>query len=45
MQFEDLIRAIETDMKPLVDVYEGRKPVDIILAAYSSSKTGKKVQI
>lgn len=27
----------------MVNVYEGKKPVDIILAAYESSKTGKKV--
>ena len=45
MQFMDLIDAIDTDRKPLVDESEGRKPVDIILAAYESSKTEKRVEI
>ena len=45
MQFADLIDAIEKDRAPLVDVYEGKKPVDIILAAYESSKIGKRVEI
>lgn len=41
-QMSDLVDAIENDRKPLVDVYEGRKAVDIILAAYRSSQTGTK---
>lgn len=45
MQFLDLIEAIENDRKPLVDENEGRKPVDIILAAYESSNTEKRVEI
>lgn len=45
LQFVDLIDAIENDRPPLVDVYEGKKPVEIILAAYESSKLGKKVEI
>ena len=45
MQFFDLIEAIEKDRKPLVDENEGRKPVDIILAAYESSNTEKRVEI
>ena len=45
MQFMDLIDAIDTDRRPLVDENEGRKPVDIILAAYESSKTEKRVEI
>ena len=45
MQFEDLLKAIENDAKPMVDVYEGRKPVEIILSAYKSSKTGKKIEL
>ena len=44
-QFADLIEAIEQDRAPMVDVYEGRKPVDIILAAYESSKTGKRIDL
>ena len=43
LQLEDLINSIVTGKTPLVDQNEGRKPVDIILAAYESSRTGKKV--
>ena len=42
-QIKDLIDAIKEKREPMVNVYEGKKPVDIILAAYESSKTGKKV--
>ena len=45
MQIEDLISAIKEDRRPLVDIYEGKRPVEIILAIYESSKTGKKVNI
>jgi len=45
MQFADLIEAIDNDRAPLVDVYEGKKPVDIILAAYESSRLGRRVEI
>ena len=45
LQFEDLISAIEKNLTPLVDEEEGSKPVKIILAAYESSKTGKKVEV
>ena len=44
-QIQDLINAIKEDRPPKVDVYEGKKPVDIILAAYESSKTGKRIEI
>ena len=42
-QIQDLIDAIKENREPMVNVYEGKKPVDIILAAYESSKTGKKI--
>ena len=45
LQFMDLIKVIEEDKNPLVDVYEGKKAVDIILAAYQSSKKGIKIQL
>ena len=45
LQFEDLVDAINTGRAPLVDAHEGRKPVDIILGAYESSRTGKQVEI
>ena len=44
-QIADLIDAIENDRRPLVDVYEGKKPVEIILAAYESSRLGKKIML
>jgi len=43
MQMTDLLDAIEQDRKTMVDEEEGRKPVDIILAAYESERTGRKV--
>ena len=45
LQFMDLIEAIAQDRTPMVDEEEGRKPVDIILAAYESERTGKKVEL
>lgn len=45
LQFKDLIQAIESDKEPIVNIEEGRKSVEIILAAYRSSKTGRKVTI
>lgn len=44
-QFEDMVKALETDSKPLVDGYEARKAVEIILAIYKSAKEGKKVKL
>ena len=41
-QLEDLIDAIENDRRPFVDEKEGRKGVELILAAYRSEKTGQK---
>ena len=40
VQFKDLIEAIEQDRQPTVDLYKGRRAVDIILAAYESSRQG-----
>lgn len=44
-QLEDLLRAIAEDRTPAVDTREGRKAVDIILAAYRSSQTGLAVSL
>lgn len=44
-QIGDMVEAIRLDRKPLVDVYEGRKPVEIITAIYESSKTGRKITL
>lgn len=43
MLFADVIDAIETGRKPLVDGPEARKSVEIILAIYESAKTGKAI--
>jgi len=44
-QLKDFIKAIESRSKPLVDGKEGRKSVELILAIYKSSWTGKKVAL
>ena len=41
-QFSDLLCAIREDRAPAVNEMEGKKAVDIILAAYRSSRTGQK---
>lgn len=43
--FRDTLRAIETDSTPLIDGYEGRKSVEIILAIYQAAKTGQRVDL
>ena len=45
LQIKDFIAAIDEGREPLVNMYEGKKTVDIILAAYESSKTGHKVEL
>ncbi len=42
-QLADFVRAVETDGRPVLGVAEGRMPVDLILAVYRSSKSGKTV--
>lgn len=44
-QLEDLVQAIKTGTKPLIDGHEGRKSVEIILAIYESSKTGQSIKL
>ena len=45
LQFKDFIKAIQQGKKPLVDGYEGRKSVELILSIYQSSWTGKRVKL
>jgi len=45
MQINDMVDAIINNRKPLVDQYDGKKPVEIILAIYESSRTGKIIQL
>jgi predicted dehydrogenase len=44
-QIQDFVAAITGKRKPLVDGEEGRKSVEIILAIYKSSWTGKRVRL
>lgn len=44
-QIADFCRAIIEDRDPLITGEEGRKPLEIILAAYESSKTGQTVKL
>ncbi|MGN6533213.1 MAG: Gfo/Idh/MocA family oxidoreductase, partial [Ginsengibacter sp.] len=43
-QIEDLIQSIETGKEPLIDGWEGRKSVEIVLAIYESARSGKIVE-
>lgn len=44
-QIQDFIVAIHEDREPLVNGYEGRKPLEIVLAVYESSRTGKTIKL
>lgn len=44
-QLKDFIRAVETGSQPLVSGEDGRKSVEIILAVYKSSWTGRRVTL
>jgi len=44
-QIEDFIKAIREDGRPLIDGREGRKPLEIILGVYQSSRTGQPVTL
>ena len=42
-EFEDVLDAIKTGRKPMVDTAEGRKSIELITAIYRSSETGEKI--
>lgn len=44
-QFEDFLKALASGSEPVVDGREGRKSVEIILAIYESSRTGRRVSL
>ena len=44
-QFEDFLRAIDTDTTPLVDGREGLKSVELVTAIYRSAQAGKPVSL
>ncbi|HOJ11129.1 MAG TPA: Gfo/Idh/MocA family oxidoreductase [Clostridiales bacterium] len=41
----DIVDAIIEDREPFVSVIEGRHAVDVILAIYESSRTGKEIKV
>ena len=45
LQIADMIRAIREDRTPLVDGYEARQPVEIILSIYESARIQKEVTL
>ena len=44
-QFQDVLAAIKKGTRPLVDGPEGRRSVEIILAIYKASETGRAVEL
>ena len=44
-QIADMVSAIRTDSSPLVDIYDGKRAVDVILSAYAASEVGQKILI
>jgi len=44
-QFADVLEAIRTGRKPLIDGYEGRRAVEAILAIYLSAERGQPVRL
>lgn len=43
--YTDMIEAIETDREPYVSAEEGRNALELVLAIYKSSHTGKSVRL
>lgn len=44
-QFRDVLAAIRSGGKPLIDGPEGRRSVELILAIYKAAETGRTVQL
>jgi predicted dehydrogenase len=44
-QIADLVDAIRSGRRPMVDGYEGKKSVAILQAVYESNRTGQPVQL
>ena len=44
-QFKDVLQAIKKGRAPLIDGYEGRRSVEIILAIYASAQRGRPVDL
>ncbi len=44
LQIADMVGAVMEDRRPLVDEHEGRKPIELIMAIYESSRTGRLIE-
>ncbi len=44
-QYLDFVDALNTDRRPMIDGYEGRKAVDTILAIYESAEQNRPVDV
>lgn len=44
-QLRDFVEAVRTGRAPLVDGYEGRKGLEIVLAIYEAARTGQEVRL
>jgi predicted dehydrogenase len=44
-QIADLCRAITEDSEPMIDVTEGRKALELVLAIYRSSAEGREIKL
>lgn len=44
-QISDMVDAIKNDRKPMVDQYDGKRPVELIVSIYEASRTGKPVEL
>ncbi|NMB96305.1 MAG: Gfo/Idh/MocA family oxidoreductase [Clostridiaceae bacterium] len=45
LQISDMVDAINNNRRPMVDQYDGRRPVELILSIYESSRTGKTIEL
>lgn len=45
LQFEDIISAIENDVKPIVNENDGEEIAKIVLAIYESAREGKRIYL
>lgn len=45
MQFEDVLKAIDSNTSPAIDGHEGRRSVEIILAIYKAAETGQSISL
>lgn len=43
--YADMIEAIKTDREPYVDAKAGRRALELVLAIYKSSQTGKRIKL